>query len=138
MSPETRTAPARPYERKMPSDWWLKNPRYFIYMIRELSCVAVAIFVIMHLLHFLQMGAGAGGAAKALETARSPWIIGLNVVLLLFVLVHTVTWLGLTGKIQVVRLGDNVVSPKLVSAGAFAGWIVATAVIAGFLILWGG
>ena len=135
MSATAKMAPAKVYHRQMPVDWWLKNPRYVLFMVREISSVFVALFVVLHLLYFMMMGAGGGADQSALEIWKSPVMIGLHVVILLFALLHTVTWLALTGRIQVVRLGERVISPAMVTAGAFAGWLVVSAALAAFLIL---
>ena len=50
-------APAYPWH--MPSDWWLKNKRYFAYMLRELTAVFAALWVLLFLVQIPMMSAGA-------------------------------------------------------------------------------
>ena len=35
------------YYPKLPTTWWLKNPRYFRFMIREVTSVFIAIFLVV-------------------------------------------------------------------------------------------
>ena len=46
-----------------------------------------------------------------------------------FALYHTITWLGVIGRVQVVRMGAFTVPPKLVTAGAFVGFFFVSAAI---------
>ncbi|MCZ6690886.1 MAG: hypothetical protein O7H41_14935 [Planctomycetota bacterium] len=137
MTTATKKAPAKPYRRAMPGDWWLKNPRYFFFMIRELTSVFVALFVILHLIYLMMMATkGAAGQAQALIS--SPFMINLHVVILVFALIHSISWLALVGRLQVVQLGEKVVPPRWVTAGAFAGWFVVSAAVALFLTMGSG
>jgi len=121
----------------MSTTWWLRHPRYFAFMLRELSSVFIAIFLVVLLVQLYRLSRGPEAYAAFLETLRSPgWII-FHVVALAFALYHSVTWLNLTGVVQVVRLGEHQVPPKLVAAGAFAAWGVVSLVILLFVLLRG-
>lgn len=130
--PKKPAGAPEPYKPRMPGDWWLKKPTYVLYMIREFTAVFVALFCFLHLVYFLFLGSTRVDFEKAFA---SPFLIGLHCVILLFAVYHSVTWLGLTGVIQVVKVGGKRISPRLVSAGAIAGWLVVSCAVAAFFIL---
>ncbi len=134
MSVQTKAAAGapEPYKPKMPGDWWLKRPTYVLYMIREFTSVFVALFCILHLVYFLFLGATRGDFESAYT---SPFMIGLHCVILVFAIFHSVTWLGLTGVIQVVKVGGKPISPKAVSGAAIVAWLVVSGAVAAFFIL---
>ena len=122
------------YKRKAyipskPATWWLRNLKYFLFMMRELSSVFIAFFLLLLLyeLFLLSEGPTVHGAFQL--SLRSTGFIIFYVVALVFSLYHSCTWFGVMGRIQVVRLGKLKVPPALVTASAFAGWIVVSAVI---------
>lgn len=125
------------YYPKMSTTWWLRHPRYFAFMLRELSSVFIAIFLVILLVQLYRLPQGPETYAAFLETLRSPGWIVFHLVALAFALYHSITWLKLTGVIQVVRLGEHQVPSKLVAAGAFAAWGVVSLVILLFFLLRG-
>ena len=123
------------YYPKMSSTWWLRHPRYFGFMLRELSSVFIAVFLVVLLVQIHQAGQGAAAYAAVLEKLRSPGWIAFHVVALAFALYHSVTWFNLTGVVQVVRLGERQVPPQLVAATSFVLWgIVSLAILLWFLL----
>ena len=48
------------YKPKLSAAWWLKSRSYFLFMMRELSSVFVAAFVLLFPLPALCTGRGAG------------------------------------------------------------------------------
>jgi len=125
------------YYPKLSTTWWLRHPRYFAFMLRELSSVFVAIFLVVLLVEIHQLSRGPQAYAAFLEMLRSPGWIVFHVVALAFALYHSVTWLTLAGVVQVVRLGEYQVPPKLIAAGAFVAWGVASLVVLLFFLLRG-
>ena len=128
-----RTERAGLYYPKMPATWWLRgNPRYFRFMMRELSSVFIAIFLVVLLVQIGRIGQGPGAYAALLAKLRSPGWIAFHVVALAFAVYHSVTWFNLTGVVQVVRLGERQVPPRLVAAANFVAW----GVISLAILLW--
>jgi len=126
--------PERPglYYPKMPLGWWLRRPNYIRFMIREVTSVFIAIFLVVLLVQIHQVAQGPEAYAAVVAKLRSPGWIVFHVVALAFAFYHTVTWFKLTGVVQVVRLGDRKVPPGLVVAGAFVGW----GVVSLFIVYW--
>lgn len=122
------------YVRRVPITWWLHNRRYFLFMVRESTSVFIALFVLVYLYQLFLISRGAEVHDLFQESLRSvPFVVGY-VIVLLFALYHSITWLGLVSRIQIVRIGRLTVPPFLVGLGAYLSWIVASAVVA-WLIL---
>ncbi len=118
------------YVRPVPITWWLHNRRYFLFMIRESTSVFIALFVLVYLYQLFLVSRGAEVHDMFQETLRSvPFVVGYAIVLL-FALYHSITWLGLVSKIQIVRIGRLTIPPFLVGLGAYLSWIVVSAVVA--------
>ena len=122
------------YHPPMPATWWLRHRRYFLFMMRELSSVFVAIFVLLYLYEFFLLSKGPEVYELFHQSLRSVGFLVFYAVALIFSLYHTCTWFGVLGKIQVVRLGRWTVPPGLVTASAFGAWIIASAFIAYFFL----
>ena len=118
------------YVRPVPFTWWLQNRRYFLFMVRESTAVFISLFVLVLLYQLFLVSRGAEAHDMFQESLRSvPFVVGYAIVLL-FALYHSITWLGLVSKIQIVRIGRLTVPPFLVGLGAYLSWIVASAVVA--------
>ena len=123
------------YYPKLPTTWWLHRPAYVRFMLRELSSVFIAIFLVVFLVQIYRLGQGPEAYAAFLGTLRAPGGIVFHVVALAFAIYHSVTWFNLTAVVQVVRLGERQVPPRLVAAGAFAAWGVVSLGILFFFLL---
>jgi fumarate reductase subunit C len=134
MSAPGAERPSLYYYPKLPATWWLKNPRYFRFMIREVTSVFIAIFLVELLVELNQLSHGPGAYGAFVERLRSPGWIVFHVVALAFALYHSVTWFNLTGVVQVVRVGERQLPPTVVVAGAFAGWGVVSLLILCFFL----
>ena len=124
----------KPYVRPMPATWWLQRGAYFFFMLRELSSVFVAVYLVMFLvmIHRLSQGPDAYGAF--LQSLKSPLAILFHVVALAFALLHTITWFNLTPKALVIRIGEERLRPELIVIPNYVAWIVVSAIIGWFVV----
>ncbi len=120
---------SRTYHRPIPATWWMQNRRYFMFMVRELTSVFVALFVLLYLYEFFLLTRGPEAHGLFRQSLRSGPFIALYVILLIFALYHSITWLGLVPKIQLVRLGRLTVPPPLVALGAYTAWGAASILV---------
>jgi len=93
-------------------------------VLRELSSIFIARFVVYLLLLVYAVGRGEAAYQRFLDWAASPWVTALNVVALVFVLVHTVTWFALTPQAMAVRMGGRRVPASQIIAGQYAGLVL--------------
>ena len=122
------------YKPKMSPTWWLKSGRYFMFMMRELSSVFVAAFVLLFLYQLFLLTKGPAAYANFQSALLSPKFLVFYAVAFLFSLYHTVTWLGVVGRVQVLRLGGFTVPPKMMTASTFVGFFVVSAAIGYFFL----
>jgi len=122
------------YRRRVSTYWWLGSWPYVRFILRELSSLAVAFFVILTLTQIYALGQGPQVYAELQEWLRQPAVIGLNVVVLLFAIFHTITWFNAAPKAMAVRLGGKRVPQWAVAAPHYAAWLAASAVVAWFLL----
>ena len=120
------------YYPKMRLTWWLERPSYVRFMIREVTSVFIAIFLVVLLIEVRKIAQGPEAYAAMVAKLRAPGWIVFHIVALAFALYHTVTWFKLTGVVQVVRVGDRQVPPALVVAGNFVAWVVVSL----FILYW--
>jgi len=121
------------YYPKLPTTWWLRRPNYFLFMLRELSSVFIAIFLVVLLIQLHRLPQGPEAYAAYLAMLRSPGWIVFHVVALAFAIYHSVTWFNLTGVVQVVRVGERQVPPRLLAVAGFVAWAVVSLVLFWFV-----
>ena len=126
---------ARPYPRTVSKTWWLKRWPYRIFMLRELSAVFVAAYVVLLLVLVTKVHDGASAFEGYLDTLQSPGLIGFHVVALLFVMLHAITWFQAVPKGLPIRRGEERVPPAAIIGASYAGWLVVSVVVAAIFLL---
>jgi fumarate reductase subunit C len=125
---------ARYYRRRMPLLWWTRRRSYATFMLRELSSVFVALFVVELLLLVRAVARGPAAYEGFLNAMAGPAMIVLNLVALAFLLLHAVTFANLTPRAVVVRLRGRTVPSRAILAGVYLGWLVVTAFLAWLVV----
>ncbi|MGW2559161.1 hypothetical protein ACWCXB_07930 [Streptomyces sp. NPDC001514] len=124
------------YRKPVPAFWWLERRAYFVFVLRELSSVFIAWFVVYLLLLACAVADGGDAYARFRTWSSGGWIVALNMIALLFVLLHTITWFGLAPRALVVRLHGRRVRPRSIVALHYLLWALLSAATA-WLILGG-
>jgi fumarate reductase subunit C len=117
------------YHRRIGVFWWVRKPSYFVFVMRELSSLFVAWFVVYLLMFLVAVGNGEASYERFLDRAASPLLLVVNAVALAFVVLHTITWFALTPKAMVLDVGGRRVPGAVVLAAQYAG----LAVVSGFI-----
>ena len=120
---------ARPLPRRSSNMWWNRALPYRLFLLRELSAVFVAIYMVLLLLLVRQVREGERAFADYLDVLQNPLLIAFHVVALLFVLLHTVTWFQAMPKGLPLKIGDRRIPPLQLIAGNYVVWAVASAVV---------
>jgi fumarate reductase subunit C len=116
--------------------WWLKRRSHLAFILRELSSIFVAWFVVFFLLLVAAVSRGEVAYWEFLIWAGGPGILLLNLVSLLFIVFHAVTWFNLVPQALVVRLPGWRVPGPLLAASHYAAWALLSAFVA--LLVLGG
>jgi fumarate reductase subunit C len=129
MTPEHAYTAYHPrwFRRRVSTYWWLQRGSYLAFILRELSSIFVAWFVLFMLMLVRAVNAGLSGYAEFLEWARHPAVLALNVVSLLFIVFHAITWFNLAPQAMVVRVGRKPMPGFLITAANYVGWVVVSA-----------
>jgi fumarate reductase subunit C len=122
------------YRKRVSTYWWLQRWEYLRFVLREVSSVFVALFVITTLVQLYALSRGPEAYAGFQTSLKNPLVIALNVVSFFFVVFHSITWFSLSARAMVVRIGGKRVPGALISGSNYAAWLVVSAVIAWFLL----
>jgi fumarate reductase subunit C len=133
VQPSTEFHP-RWYRAPVSTYWWMGSWRYLLFILRELTSVAVAWSVVMTLLLLRALLNGPDAYARFMHRMQSPLMIALNVIALCFLLLHTITWFNLAPRAMPVRVGGKRVPEFLVAAPNYVLWVIASAAIAWFVL----
>lgn len=109
--------------------WWLEKGSYFAFIVRELSCVFVGWFVVYLLLLVRAVSQGEPAYQQLLAWSATPLILSVNIVSLLSVAFHAVTFFAAAPRAMIVKVGSNTMPGGLVLAGHYAGWVAVSAVV---------
>lgn len=124
------------YRQRVSTYWWLKRGTYLAFVLREATSAFVAWLVVYVLLLLRAVGRGEDGYQQFLIWARQPAVLVLNVLGLLFVVYHAVTWFNLAPQAMVVRLRGKRVPGALIAGSNYALWALVT-VLTAWLVLGG-
>jgi fumarate reductase subunit C len=115
--------------------WWLGRWSYFLFILRELSSIFVAWFVVYLLVLVAAVGSSDGAYQQFLDWSRRPLVLSLNIVTFLFIVLHAVTWFNLAPQAMVVHVGHKRLPGSLIAASNYAGLVVVSIVILGLLLI---
>jgi fumarate reductase subunit C len=117
----------KPYIRKIHKYWWLNQPRYTIYMVRELTCIFIGAYTLVILVGLFRLSQGPSAYGAFVDLLQSPLAIGFHILAFVFALVHTVSWFGLTPKAMPLRFGQKTVPGAAIIAAHYAVWLMVSA-----------
>ena len=118
------------YRPRMSTWWWLRNGHYLAFILRELSSVFVAWSVVYLLLLVRAVSQGEASYQQLVSWSRSPGILVVNVVSLIFVVYHAATWFNLAPQAMVVHLRGRRVPGAWIAASNYGAWALVSALVA--------
>ena len=132
MSDRPAHTPYHPqWHRPRPSTyWWLERPAYFAFILREVSSVFVAWFVVYLVKLMWALAHGPGGTRRSCAGRVTRPYVTLNAVTFFFVTLHAVTWFNLAPKAMVVDVGGRRLPPAVVAGANYAAWAAVSAALA--------
>ena len=109
--------------------WWLGRPSYLAFILREVSSVFIAWFVVFLLLLVRALQRGPLAYEQFFSWSRSPVVVALNIVTLLFTVFHAITWFNLAPQAMVVRLGKTRVPGWMIAGSNYFAWVAVSALL---------
>jgi fumarate reductase subunit C len=119
------------YRRLLSTWWWVRKRSYFVFVMRELSSIFIAWFVLYLLILVTAVVRGEQAYETFRDFAAYPIVVVLNVIAFAFLVLHTITWFSLTPKAMDVRVRSRPLPAGVIIAAQYVGLAVVSA-----LILW--
>jgi fumarate reductase subunit C len=119
----TETPQTQPKQliRPMSPVWWLKNPNYTLFMIRDVTSIFIAGYCVFLLLLL--------SGAVSFESLKSPLSIVLHLIALLFAAYHSISFFNLTPQVIVVFRGEERVPGNVIAGAHYVAWAVVSIIL---------
>lgn len=129
--PTGDTMKTKEYIRPMPATWFLHNRHLVVYALRELTSFFVAGYAIFLLvvLYYANQGKEQFGRWFFDKVLQSRLSLVLHLIVLAFVIFHSVASFNSMGRLVVVRRGEERVSPVLIAELNYALWLIVSMLI---------
>lgn len=115
----------RPYIRSVSDySWWLSQPRYVRYMMREASCIFIGAYSGVLVFGLVCLSQGAAAWDAFLQILQAPGSIAFHLLALAFSLYHTTTWFNVTPKAMPIQLGETRVPGSIIIGAHYLVWII--------------
>ena len=118
------------YRRRMPVLWWLKDRAYVKFVLRELTSVFVALFALLYLWQLRALAQGPDAYAQFVGRLQSPLFLTVDIVALVFVLFHTITWFNAAPAAVVARVRGKKVPAGIIIGSQYVAWVLGSGIIA--------
>jgi fumarate reductase subunit C len=118
------------YRPRVSVYWWLGQWQYLKFILRELSSVFVAAFVVITLFQLRALRHGPEAYARFQHWMQTPLAIALSIISFFFVMLHTITWFNLAPRAMPIRVRGKRVPEFLVAAPNYAFWLVVSVAVA--------
>lgn len=137
MTRNTAYTPYHPrwHRTRVSTYWWLARGSYLLFILRELSSLAVAWFVGYLLMLISSVSGGNEAYQQFLEWSRTPFALFMNIGSFVFAILHMITWFNLAPQAMVVKVAGKRLPGLLIAASNYAGWVVVSLAILGLLLV---
>ncbi len=122
------------YRKRLSTWWWLGEWHYLTFILRELSSLSVAWFVVMTLFQLRALLRGPEAYEHFIHRLESPLMIAFNLLAFCFVVFHTITWFNAAPRAMPVRMGGKRVPELLVTIPNYAMLFVVSGIVAWLLL----
>jgi len=120
----------RPYKAEpSKSGWWLEQPRYIRYMMREMSAAFIGVYALVLIAGLFRLSEGEAAYTEFLDAAKGPAGLIFAVIAMLFALYHTYTWFEVTPKAMPLVFAGKRLPGAIIVAAHWAGFVVVSAAL---------
>jgi len=124
----------RPYVRPMPrTGWYLRQPRYRTYMLREATCLLVAVYTVLLISALIALASSDPNHWTSWLASQQHvgWIVFHAFALIFFWSFQSVPWFMLAPKAMPLPLARFPAAARLVVAAHYLAWLALSV-----LVLW--
>lgn len=115
----------RPYKPELSkTSWWLKQPRYVRYMMREISAAFIGIYVLVLITGLFRLSQGKAAYNAFRTAAEGPVGLIFAIIAIAFALYHTYTWFQVTPKAMPLMIGGKRVPGVAIVAAHWLGFFI--------------
>ncbi len=125
-----------PYYRPMARTWWLSNRAYALFMLRDLTCVFIAAYLVFFLLMLRNVAMGREAYEAYLRFLATPGMIAFHVLALAAALFHTITWFNFTPMVMGIRFGEKRIPARIIVGVTYASWIAVSIALMSIVLRW--
>ena len=122
------------FRRQVSIWWWLKKRSYAAFMLREVTSVFVAFFAVVLLWQVRAVVAGPEEYARVMARLQTPFFVALDLLALLLILFHTVTWFNAAPAAMAVRVRGKRVPDWVLAGSNYAAWVLLSVIVAAILL----
>ncbi len=119
----------KPYQTIEPSNWYMEKPFYKRYMLRELTCVPIALYVLNLMAGVVALAGSLFQWQAWVQMQKTPLMLVLVLFCLLGALFHTATWFETTPKVMKVQQGEHFLPEKYILGAHWAAFTVLAVVL---------
>jgi fumarate reductase subunit C len=114
--------------------WWLQKRSYLVFILREISCLFVAWFVVFLLMLVRAINQGEAAYQGFLAWAAGTDVLLLNLVSFGFIVFHAITFFVAAPQALVVHVGRRRLPSALIGGAHYLALAVVSAVVAWVLL----
>jgi fumarate reductase subunit C len=122
----------RPYVRPVErTSWYMRQPRYRLYMLREVNCILVAFYSALMLAGLAALSTGQAERWNSFlaNQQHAGWIAFHAFALVYFFVYQTMAWFQLAPKAMALQMGENQVPAATIVTAHYVAWVVLTAIV---------
>lgn len=121
----------RPYNRPMSTTtWYMRNSRYRVYVLRELSSFLVAFYTFLTIFALAALAASPERWNAFLSSQQNTAMIVFHALALLYFLYYqTFPWFKLAPKALPIQLGEKQLPDIFIIVGHYVAWVAISAFI---------
>lgn len=135
MNPKYERYRPEAYHKKMSIFWFLNRKPYVLFIVRELTSLFVAAYAVIPLVQLNALKQGPEAWESLIAAFSSPFSVILHVIILVFVLFHSITWFRLAPTAMVLKIGKKKVPGPAIILVNFVMWIVLSVGIAWVIMI---
>ncbi len=114
----------RPYVREPArTTWYLAQRRYMQHMAQELTSVFVGAYALLLLWGIRALAEGEAAWQSFLTSLGSPLMLGMQWLILVGTLYHSVSWFAVTPKAMPVQIGESFLPGIFIAGAHYLVWI---------------
>jgi fumarate reductase subunit C len=122
------------YRPQVSTWWWVARWPYLRFILREISSVFVAWFVVVLLLEIRALSRGPQAYRAFERWLENPLIVLLNLITLFFVVFHAATWFNVAPRAMAIRLGGKRVPDLWIVSAHYLSWAAISVVVVWLLV----